>query len=121
LIAHSRRRGIPKTSIAEQYLEEAVRMADHPGIVFRDGPAGRRAALAGHRLDVWQVIETVQQEGGDVETAAEYLSVSPGLVGAAVGYYADYRDEIDEWIARNTAAATEAEAAWRRRQAALQQ
>jgi len=120
LIAHSRRRGIPKTSIAEQYLEEAVRMADHPGIVFREGPAGRRAALAGHRLDVWQVVETVQHEGGDVGAAAEYLSVSPGLVGAAVGYYADYRDEVDEWIARNTAIAEEAEAAWRRRQAALQ-
>ena len=120
LIAHSRRRGIPKTSIAEQYLEEAVRMADHPGIVFREGPAGRRPALAGHRLDVWQVVETVQHEGGDVEAAAEYLSVSPGLVGAAVGYYADYRDEVDEWIARNTATAEEAEAAWRRRQAALQ-
>jgi len=120
LIAHSRRRGIPKTSIAEQYLEEAVRMADHPGIVFRDGHAGRRAALAGHRLDVWQVVETVQHEGGDVEAAAEYLGVSPGLVGAAVGYYADYRDEVDEWIARNTAIAEEAEAAWRRRQAALQ-
>jgi uncharacterized protein (DUF433 family) len=121
LIAHSRRRGIPKTSIAEQYLEEAVRMADHPGIVFREGSAGRRAALAGHRLDVWQVIETVQQEGGDVAAAAEYLTVSPGLVGAAVGYYADYRDEVDEWIARNTAMAEEAEATWRRRQAALQQ
>ena len=120
LIAHSRRRGIPKTSVAEQYLEEAVRMADHPGIVFRDGPAGRRAALAGHRLDVWQVVETVQHAGGDVEAAAEYLGASPGLVGAAVGYYADYRDEVDEWIGRNAAMAEEAEAAWRRRQAAFQ-
>ncbi len=121
LVAHSRRRGVPKTSVAEQYLEEAVRMADHPGIVFRDGPAGRRAALAGHRLDVWQVVETVRQEGGDVEAAAEYLSISPGLVGAAVGYYADYRDEVQEWIDRNVAMAEEAEEAWRRRQAALQE
>jgi uncharacterized protein (DUF433 family) len=121
LIAQGRRRGVPKTSVAEQYLEEAVRMADHPGIVFRDGAAGRRAALAGHRLDVWQVMETVRQEGGDVDAAASYLSISPGLVGAAVGYYADYRDEVEEWIDRNNAMAEEAEAAWRRRQAALQQ
>jgi uncharacterized protein (DUF433 family) len=121
LVAHSRRRGIPKTSIAEQYLEEAVRMADHPGIVFRDGAAGRRAALAGHRLDVWQVVETVRQEHGDELAAAEYLGVSPGLVGAAVAYYADYRDEVEGWIERNVAEAEEAEEAWRRRQAALQQ
>ncbi len=96
-------------------------MADHPGIVFRDGAAGRRAALAGHRLDVWMVVETVQQGGGDIEAAAEYLSISPGLVGAAIDYYADYRDEIDEWISSNAAMAEEAEAAWRRRQAALEQ
>jgi uncharacterized protein (DUF433 family) len=121
LVEHSRRRGVPKTSIAEQYLEEAIRIADHPGIVFRDGPAGRRAALAGHRLDVWQVIETVRQETGEVEAAAEYLNISPGLVNAAVGYYADYKDEVDAWIERNAAMAKEAEEAWRRRQAALRE
>lgn len=96
-------------------------MADHPGITFRDGPAGRRAALVGHRLDVWQVIETVRQEGGSVASAAEYLRISPGLVGAAVGYYADYKDEVDDWIDRNATIAEEAEAAWRRRQSALQE
>lgn len=119
LVAQASRRGVPKTRVAEQYLEEAVRMADHPGIVFRDGAGGRRAALAGHRLDVWQVIETVRQEGGSVEAAAEYLGLSPGLVGAAVGYYADYRGEIDDWIRRSKTTAQEREEAWRRRQAAF--
>jgi uncharacterized protein (DUF433 family) len=89
----------------DHFSEEAARLADDPGIVFRDGPAGRRAALAGHRLDVWQVIETVQHEGGDVEAAAEFSSVSPGLVGAAVSYYARHSDDVDEWIARNAAMA----------------
>ena len=107
--------------MAEQYLEEAVRMADHPGIVFRDGPAGRRAAIAGHRLDVWQAVQTVRAEGGDLGAAATYLGISPGLVGAAIDYYADYRDEVESWIDRNAAMAEEAEAAWRQRQAALQQ
>ncbi|HLH68106.1 MAG TPA: CopG family transcriptional regulator [Candidatus Dormibacteraeota bacterium] len=106
-------------TVAEHYLEEAVRMADHPGIVFRDGAGGRRAALAGHRLDVWQVIETVRHEGSRA-AAAEHLGISPGLVDAAVGYYADYREEIDEWIERNAALAREAEEAWRRRQTAFQ-
>ncbi|HKF77863.1 MAG TPA: CopG family transcriptional regulator [Candidatus Dormibacteraeota bacterium] len=120
LVAQARHRGLPKTRVAEQYLEEAVRMADHPGIGFRDGAGGRRAALAGHRLDVWQVVETVGQEGGDLEAAAEYLGISPGLVGAAVGYYADYREEVDAWIERNSAMARDAEEAWRRRQSAFQ-
>lgn len=112
---------MPKTSIAEQYLEEAIRIADHPGIMFRDGPAGRRPALAGHRLDVWQVIETVREEHGNVEAAAEYLNISPGLVNAAVSYYADYKEEVEAWIERNAAIAKEAQEAWRRRQAALRE
>jgi hypothetical protein len=36
-----------------------------------------------------------------------------------VGYYADYTEEIDAWIERNDRAAEEAEAAWRRRQALM--
>lgn len=106
----------PKTALAERYLEEGIRMAEHPGIVFRDGPAGRRAGIAGHRLDVWEVVETVQNEGGDLRAAADYLGLSSALVAAAVDYYADYKDEIDEWIELNASMAEEAERAWRRRQ-----
>jgi uncharacterized protein (DUF433 family) len=93
-------------------------MTSRPDIVFREGAAGRRAALAGHRLDVWQVVETVRLEDGDIGAVATYLSISTDLVAAAVGYYADHPAEIEAWIARNSAMAEEAEAAWRRRQAA---
>jgi hypothetical protein len=33
-------------------------MEEHPGIAFRDGPSGRRAALAGGP-DVWEAIVTL--------------------------------------------------------------
>jgi uncharacterized protein (DUF433 family) len=69
----------------------------------------------GHRLDVWQVVETVKQEGGRVEAAAEYLGVSLGLVAAAIDYYAVHADEVEAWIERNVRTAKEAEAAWPRR------
>jgi uncharacterized protein (DUF433 family) len=111
--------GQPKTVLAEQCLEEGMRMAEHPGIIFRDGPAGRRPGLAGHRLDVWDVVETVKHEGGDAGAAAEYLGINRSLVVAALAYYADYQDEIDRWIERNTALADEAEAAWRRQSSTL--
>lgn len=113
------RTGELKTSLAARYVEEGLRMEEHPGIVFRSGAAGRRAGLAGHRLDVWQVVETVRNEGGDVEAAARYLEVSPGLVGAAVGYYADHAGEIDAELADNARLAEEMEAAWRRRRSSL--
>jgi len=109
-------RGVSKTRLAERYLEEAVRVAAHPGIVFRDGPAGRRPGLAGGP-DVWEVVEVYLDEDRDAAATADTLGLPVGLVEAAIGYYADHRGEIDSWIDSNRRLADEAEAAWRRRQA----
>lgn len=119
LVLRAERMHRPKTVLAEQILEEGLRMADHPGIIFRDGPAGRRPGIAGHGLDVWEIVETVQIADGDAQVAASYLDISPGLVDSALDYYADYRNEIDEWIEANRRMAEDAEAAWKRRQASL--
>ena len=102
LARRAARVGELKTSLAARYVEEGLRMEEHPGVVFRAGPAGRCAGLAGHRLDLWQVIETVRNEGGDVEAAAGYLAESPGVVPVAVGYYGDHAEEIDTQIAENS-------------------
>jgi uncharacterized protein (DUF433 family) len=91
-------------------------MDAHPGIVFRGGPAGHRAALAGGP-DVWEVIKAVKSLGGGDEgiaSAAEWLSLTPGQIRAAVHYYADYRDEIDDWIRRADEEAELSETAWER-------
>lgn len=59
LAARLRRRrarsGEPTSGLVARLVDEGMRMEDHPGIVFRDGPAGRRAGLAGGP-DVWKVI-----------------------------------------------------------------
>ena len=47
--------GTNKSRLAERYVDEGTRMDEHPGIVFRGGPTGRRAALAGGP-DVWEVM-----------------------------------------------------------------
>lgn len=79
-------------------------MEDHQGIVFRDGPAGRRAALAAGP-DIWEVIETLRGTGLSGEEAlaatAEWGSLTLAQVRAAVAYYADFRPEVDERIALN--------------------
>lgn len=75
-------------------------MDRHPLISFRAGGSGRRRpALVGTRVDVWQVIDTVRGEQGDVAAAAEYLGLSERLVRAAVDYYADFTEEIDAYRA----------------------
>jgi hypothetical protein len=106
--------GLSQTGLAERYLEEAVRVAEHPGIVFRGGPAGRRAAVVGGP-DVWEIVETFLAEKRNASAVARYLNLPNGLVRAAVDYYADHMDEIDAWIQRNQLLADEAEGAARRR------
>jgi hypothetical protein len=114
--------GTNKSRLAERYVDEGTRMDEHPGIVFRGGPTGRRAALAGGP-DVWEAIATLKgtAERGEkaVAEAAELLGLTESQVRTVVRYYGAYPDEIDERIRRNVEEADAAEAAWRREQAAL--
>jgi uncharacterized protein (DUF433 family) len=110
---------MPPRTLAQRYVEEGLRMDEHPLVRFVEGPAGRRARLAGTGKDVWEVIATVRDNDNDLKDAAEYLRIPLGLVQAAVAYYGTYTHEIDELIADNERAAEEAHAAWRAGQAAL--
>jgi hypothetical protein len=118
----ARRRGEAKARTAERLIDEGLRMEDHPSVVFRDGPSGRRAALAAGP-DVWEVIETLQGTGlsGEQAIAAtvEWGNLTPAQVGAAVRYFADYREEIEERILLNRDEAERRRAAWEREQEAL--
>jgi hypothetical protein len=110
---------MPPRTLAQRYVEEGLRMDDHPLVRFVEGAAGRRPRLVGTGSDVWSVIVTVRDNDGDLAEAASYLGLSLGLVQAAVIYYGEYQDEIDEWIARNEREREEAHVAWLRGQAAL--
>jgi len=118
----ARTRSESKARTAERLIDEGLRMEDHPGITFRDGPTGRRAALAGGP-DVWEVIETLQGTGlvGEeaVAATAGWGSLTPAQVRVAVRYYGEYRDEIDERIALNRQEAERQRASWERMQEAL--
>jgi len=96
-----------------------LRQADHPLVRFVDGPSGRRAALVGRGLDVWEVIATARGNENDLAETASYLGIPLGLVEAAVTYYGEYRDEIDEEIALNQAEWERGYAAWEAGQRAL--
>jgi uncharacterized protein (DUF433 family) len=117
----ARRAHIPPRTLAQRYVEEGLRMDEHPLIRFADGPAGRRPRLVGSGLDVWEAIATVRDNSGDLAAAAAYLEVSLGLIQAAVTYYGQHQAEINEWIELNEDEAAEAHHAWQAGQAALQQ
>lgn len=106
-------RGVSSNALAARLIEEGLRIDRHPLIYFRDAAAGRRPALLGTRLDVWQVIDTVRAHDGSVADAADYLAQPEAKIRAAVRYYADFRDEVDAWAARMREIARREEEAFR--------
>jgi uncharacterized protein (DUF433 family) len=59
--------------------------------------------VAGTGLDVWEVVETIRDNGGDLEAAAAYHAVPVRQVAAAARYYAAYPEEIDARSKANAA------------------
>lgn len=117
------RRGQSQRQLAERYIDEGMRMDDHPGIVFRDGPLGRRAGLAAGP-DVWEIVGALKRlptrGPAAVDQLAELLTLSPGQIQGALDYYGEHSAEIDDLISRNEEEAERAETAWRRQQVALE-
>ncbi len=67
--------GEPRSRVVQRYIEEGLRADAHPGIVFRGGPAGRRAALPGGP-DVWEVIKGVKSFGGGEDGVAKAVEMA---------------------------------------------
>jgi uncharacterized protein (DUF433 family) len=103
LDARARAIGTTRTTLAEQFLEEGLRLVEHPGIRFVDGPSGRRPGVIGTGLDVWEVVETIRANHGSIDEAADYLGIPAAHARVAARYYAAFPVEIDEWIAGNQA------------------
>ena len=108
--------GASAAGLAQRLIDEGLRMADHPGVIFKDGPSGRRAALA-YGPDVWEVIKFLREvdERGSaaIEAAAEVFAVDASRIATAISYFGDYSDEIDAEMAEADEASERAEAAWR--------
>jgi hypothetical protein len=114
--------GMSLSSAANRLVDEALRMSEHPGIMFRPGPTGRRASLAGGP-DVWEIVRAVKSartaepelaDDGLLGLVADNSGTPLRLVRAAVRYWASYPDEIDSEITAADAAEYAAEQAWHR-------
>lgn len=94
-------------ALAVRLIDEGLRMADHPGVVFHDSPAhGRAASLAGGPdiAEVIDVLTGLEAQGEErVTETATWLGVHPAQVRTAVRYYGDHREEIDAQIERRRA------------------
>lgn len=94
------RLGMPARTLAQDLVEEGLRVRRHPIIRFVDRAAGRRASVAHRpRLAVAGVVQTVQDNDGDVAAAAAFLDLAVADLEMVLAYYAEFRDEVDAEIA----------------------
>ncbi|HEX9546333.1 MAG TPA: hypothetical protein VF942_03300 [Acidimicrobiales bacterium] len=123
------RPGLSLSAAANLLVDEGLRSAEHPGVVFRDGPTGRRAALAGGP-DVWEVIRAVKSaRTAEPELSKDELlalvvgntGVPLRMVRTAMSYWASFPAEIDAEIGAADDAEIAAEVAWRRERDLLAQ
>ena len=108
--------GSSTSALAQRLVDEGLRLADHPGVIFKDGPSGRRAALA-YGPDIWETIKFLREADecgrAALDAAADVLALDASRISTAVSYYGDYRDEIDAEITDADEASVRAEEAWR--------
>jgi hypothetical protein len=120
----ARHPGSSGSSATNRFVDEALRMEEHPGVLFRDGRTGRRAVLVGGP-DVREVIRAVKSaraseprlDPADTVALVETnTGVPTRLIDTAIRYWSAYPDEIDAWIADLDVLETEAVTASERQQ-----
>lgn len=98
----SKQSGEPIVRLAQRYIDEGMQLDRHPGIVFREGPAGRRAVVVSGP-DVWEIIAAARSapERGEelVNALAERVGVPSERIRIAIRYYAEYPEDVDRFIA----------------------
>ena len=75
--AEARRTRRTKSAVVEAFTEETARTRRFPGIAFRGDDARRRAWMIGTGLDVWEIIQMLEDFG-----SADALMADSSLSGA---------------------------------------
>lgn len=104
------RKGNEKTfsSLAGELLSEAAKMRRCPGIVFGNGPSGRRARIEGTGVEAWEIIASYLALKEDAKRLRKaYPWLSDRQILAALGYFRAYPEEIKNLIDANRSGGSE--------------
>jgi uncharacterized protein (DUF433 family) len=63
--------------------------------MFVEGRFGRRAQVAGIRLDVWRIVELLEQYGNVAAVCERFPLISEGQIELAQAYARSFPREID--------------------------
>jgi uncharacterized protein (DUF433 family) len=91
------------SSVANEMLDEAVKMRRVPGITFADEFEHREAKVGGTGLGVWEVIAAYQRMDEDWERFRKHYKnwLDEYQLRAALAYWRAFPEEIDGLIAES--------------------
>lgn len=89
--------------VAQELLDEALRMRQCPGIYFADESSGRTAKIGGTGLAVWEVLRDFSKDQNSSRIRKAFPQLSQAQVTAALMYNSRYRDEVQAKIDANAA------------------
>lgn len=98
--AEAKRTRRSRSAVVEALAEEAARTRRFPGIGYRGDDAGRRPWVIGSGLDVWEVIEMLE-DFGSPDALLDAMPLTLAQIRLAEAYRDAYPDEIAEAIAQN--------------------
>ncbi|HUO71251.1 MAG TPA: hypothetical protein VMU39_10775 [Solirubrobacteraceae bacterium] len=104
--AEARRTRRSKSAIVEALTEEATRTRRFAGLGFRGDDARRRPWVIGSGLDVWEIVQMVE-DYSSVEQLIANTQLTERQVTLALAYRDSYPGEIAEAIAENRRTAEE--------------
>ena len=120
--AESRSSGASITQLVASLLDEGLKIRRFPGVAYRNGPLGRRAALVGGP-DVWEIVRDLADAPGRGMDRVENVAAETGLTAASVllaaDFYSSFPTEVDALIEADARAGEEVRLQARRREQLL--
>jgi uncharacterized protein (DUF433 family) len=106
VLEEARRTRRSKSAVVETLTEEAVRTRRFAGIGFRGEDPLRRPWVIGSGLDIWEIIQMLEDFGSPARLVEE-THLTERQVRLAVAYRDSYPEEIAEAIAQNRRSAAD--------------
>jgi uncharacterized protein (DUF433 family) len=96
------------SEIAQELIEEGIRMRTCPGIYFAPEASGRTAKIAGTGLAVWEVLRDFVRDQDGERLRRAFPQLSHAQITGALMYYSRYPEEVMREIEANAAVTAEA-------------
>jgi uncharacterized protein (DUF433 family) len=108
LVAAAERSRRSVADVAQELLEEGLRMRVCPGIYFADEPSGRTAKVGGTGLGVWEVLRDFCGDADLDALRRTFPDLTQAQLTAALMYYRRYPEEVQRQVEANARLTPEA-------------